>query len=225
MNRRVVIIVAVAGMSTGSVYAQPATDTSKCDAPVVASIDLGYAGNTYVPEIAVHQQMGVYIPEVTLPVTILAKDPYNGNKISVSWAAAIPIGAAMAVGVIHTDDAPGLRNFLMYAIFIPALALNCQHHVLLAGPGGFVNVGWMRLSIFAGWRTDCYSPDITWLRWTPMAGIQQAFRISDDADETTGKWIAVAAGIERPVGTQAPPSRLFAGLKYYFPANLHSGDR
>ena len=190
--------------------ANPATHVS-------GALEVTYASETCVPALDMILHLGPYHPEMCFPVAIVTKDPYNDNKASVSWSAAASLGAIMLAGVMHPEDVPGVRNFLFYTTIVPLLALNCQHYLTIAGPDGVFESDVISLAIFAGWRTDAYSPGITWMRWTPMAGIQQAIRLPGDDVTTTGKWVAVMGGIERPVGTQSPPPRLFVSLKYLFP--------
>ena len=202
-----------------TIFAQGSRDISTTNPEIVSALSMGYASDTYVPALNIRVQVGTYLPEMCLPVTVLARDAYNENKASVSWTSAVTLGAIMVAGMMHPEDVPGVRNVLFYGMVMPLLALNCRHHFVVVGPGGLFNAGAIRLTTFAGWRTDCYSPGITWVRWTPMLGMEQGVNLSDDGGTSTGKWLAIAEGLEAPVGNHAPPSRLFLSLQYVFPSS------
>ncbi len=213
------LMVAASALVCSSVVpAQEEPESAKKEQPTVLALEMGYARDTYVPSLTFGVQLGPYIPECYLPITVVARDANNEGKPSVSWTAGVSVGALLAAGLIHSDDAPGLRNVLTYGIVFPLLALNSRHHLVLAGPGGLLEAGGVRLTAFAGSRTDCFSPGITWVRWTPMLGLRQEVKFSDNFGRTTGNLLAISEGVELPVGDKAPPSRLFVALKYTFPA-------
>jgi len=198
---------------------------SPADSVQYAIVTFGYSTDTYVPAIGLGTQFGAYSPELFLPVTVLVRDPYNGNKWNISWSALVPFGTAMVISVFHPQDVgPGVQRVLIYALFAPVLALNSQHHLVLVGPKGLVESDHLRLTAFVGCRTDCYSRDITWVRWTPMAGLQQGFNLTGMSEMSSAKWIVLSGGIEAPVdfssGVHSMPSLVFINLKYYLPINF-----
>lgn len=213
-----ITVAALALVCSSVLIAQEEQERAKKEQPNVLALEMGYARDTYVPSLIFGVQFGPYIPECYLPITVVARDANNEGKPSVSWTAGVSVGALLAAGMIHSDDAPGLRNVLTYGIVFPLLALNSRHHLVLAGPGGLLEAAGVRLTAFAGSRTDCFSPGITWVRWTPMLGIEQEVKFSDSFGRTTGNWLAISEGVELPVGDKAPSSRLFMALKYTFPS-------
>ena len=223
MRRRIVHLpilpLALVLASSCGLFAQGRSDSTTATPVMVASFAMGYAPNTYIPALNIGAQVGAYLPELCLPITVIARDAENENKTSISWTSAVTVGAIMCAGVMHPEDVPGLRTVFFYTVVVPLLALNCQHHLVVVGPNGLLGSSAVRLTAFAGWRTDCYSPGITWVRWTPMVGLQQEVNLSDDGGATTGKWLAIAEGVESPVGTHAPPTRLQIALQYFFPSS------
>jgi len=198
------------------------TADSSADSLQFAFASFGYSTDTYVPATGLGTQIGAYFPEVFLPVTVLGRDPYNGNKWNISWSALVPIGTAMVISVFHPQDVgPGVQKVLIYALLAPVLAANSQHHLVLVGPRGLVESDQFRLTAFVGCRTDCYTRDITWVRWTPMAGLQQGLNLTGESEMSSTKWLVLSGGIEAPVdfssGVHSMPSLLFINLKYYFP--------
>jgi hypothetical protein len=164
--------------------------------------------------------LGVYTPESQfLPVAYLESDPYNDGKWNISWSALVPLGLTAIISVFHYPEFPPVvQDILGAALMGPVVLLNSQHHLVLVGPSGLIASGRLSLTAFAGCRTDCYSRDVTWVRWTPMAGIQQGFRLSAGDDPAIAEWLSVYGGIESPVdfsgGPHSLPSTLFVGLRY-----------
>ncbi len=197
-----------------------ATDSSAEIRPDFMVLGMGYSKDTYVPSFGPAAQVGVYSLELFLPVTYLPRDPYNGNQWNISWSALVPLGTAMIISVFHPQDVgPGVQKVLVYALMAPVLVANSQHHFVLVGPKGMVESAQYRLTAVVGCRTDCYSREVTWVRWTPIVGLQHALLLTGEGEEGASKWLALCGGIEAPVdftgGPHSKPSTWFIGLKYY----------
>jgi hypothetical protein len=182
-----------------------------------------YSRDTYVPSLGFSGTLGLYSGEVFLPVTV-ARDLNNRTRWNVSWWSLLPLGVSVVAGVFHEGE-PFLwmRDILTYGIGGPLLLLNSQHHLSLIGPTGLLDSQSFRTSVFAGWRTDCFTrDDVTWVRWSPMVGVQQGLRIAraEETDLTT--WLSFSGGVEWPIdgepGDHTLPSSWFVSAKLSLPA-------
>ncbi len=177
------------------------------------------AGDEYSPMLVMRLPLDHVDAEHTMNFTVLGHNPYNSNKVGFSYMGLIDLGLTLAGSLVHSDDTPGLRNFIAYAIILPVFALNSRAYVKLAGPGEWLPVERLHVAICGGMRTDLYGDNITWLRWNPGCGVQVGWSVADG--EKAGI-LAAHAGLEKTfdIGTGSPSvghSRLAAGLSYYFP--------
>jgi hypothetical protein len=206
--------------TTGIPPAAEATPDTSQKQPVQAVLSLGYSKGTYVLSMGPSFDFGAYAPEFHfLPVTFLESDPYNEGKWNISWSALVPLGLGAIVSVFHSPEFPAVVQEILGAVLLgPVVLLNSQHHLVLVGPTGLIESGQLRLTAFVGCRTDCYSRAVTWVRWTPIAGVQQGFNLSGGDDTSAANWLSIYGGIESPVdfssGRHSMPSTLFLGLRY-----------
>ena len=175
----------------------------------------GYSRDTYVPSIGMCKHFSVYTAELFIPLTVLAKDPYNENKWELSWSALVTVGA-MFVTAPFPD-----KSVVRYVLLWPIMFLNSVNNLMIVGPKGLTESDSFWLTVHVGCRTDFYARYFAWIRWTPMAGVQLGFPITRDDATGTAWWLALTGGIEAPIdvvtGPQAMPPRFFVGLKCYAP--------
>ncbi len=177
---------------------------------------------TYVPSIDLSGRLGAYVPEISLPLTILVKD--KSSTVYVSWSTFWTFSIAL-IGEAFAGDLLGatwLQMGIRYALLVPALAFNTFHHLVIIGPDGLSESTDMQLSTFVGWRTDLFgraADSLSLVRWAPMAGIQVGWF---DNQQQSSMSFALRLGVESPIdyesGLQPQHRRLrvFMGVRWYY---------
>jgi hypothetical protein len=179
-------------------------------------ISFAYSQKTYIPAIGVtFRHIGAYFPEVSFPLTFMDTDTGStGCSYTVFLTLTFGILGEWLAGEVL--GARWLQLGIRYGLFLPALALNSYHHLVLIGKGGAMETPLHELTAFLGWRTDLWEDA---QRWTPMAGLQYSFV---EAPASTG---IPSGGMGLCIGVQAPmdlsshgkeiPAGFFVGLKWY----------